>query len=309
MTTGFLFPSDYLSPKSVDEAFEWEYRIAKSNDYPVFVYNQEELAMALADDESGGSYRVLPSIPENITELVLRSWMLTEREYRYIDEKLELIGKRLFTTPQGYIFAHQFPNWYREVESFTFPSVSIPLEELTDESIQRTIDHFHMLAVEMPGILVPSKYFVKDYVKSRKSEPELSIAETDAELFTVVNKFVETQKEDDTLVGGVVIRGFIELDSNVAEHRLWFVRGQLVLKSTHPDSLGKGIYTGNDLDLFINEIQPKVTGLTSNQFITVDIAKTTAGKWYIVEIGDAQVSGLGGSINANDYKSIISALI
>ncbi len=295
MTTGFLFPNNFLSPKAVDEAFEWEYRIAKSNNFPVFLYNQE----GLSDEDTK---LITVQIPDDVDELVMRSWMLTENEYQRIEDALEAQGKVLRTTTGSYLSAHQFPSWYGHVKDVTFPSVIIPINELTDASITHAIEE---LGDE--GHNQNEKYFVKDYVKSRKGDFDASIAENNEDLYEVVHNFVQRQEDDGSLSGGVIIRKFIELDKNIGEQRLWFVKGKLVLQSVHPDSTGFLLYAEQDVEDFASSME-EIANTISNDFITIDVAKAVSGQWYVVEIGDGQVSGLSSSITEKDYKALITAL-
>ncbi|NEE29494.1 ATP-grasp domain-containing protein, partial [Streptomyces sp. SID7982] len=95
-------------------------------------------------------------------------------------------------------------------------------------------------AEELAGLAAPlgsGPGIVKDFVKSRKHEwheacyvPELG---DPRHLTSVVGRFVELQ--GDFLAGGLVFRAFEQFVAG-GEARVWWVDGEAVLVTAHPDT-------------------------------------------------------------------------
>ena len=150
---------------------------------------------------------------------------------------------------------------------------------------------------------------VKDFVKSRKHEwleacfiP--SAADTEA-VARVTGRFLELQGGD--LNGGLVLREFVDFEPLgihtrsgmplTREFRLFFLDGEPIQVSRY---WNQGDYRG--------EMPPlahftRLAASVKSRFFTMDVAKTVAGKWLIVELGDAQVAELPEDADAGKFFS------
>ncbi|MDI5973421.1 ATP-grasp domain-containing protein [Streptomyces sp. SL13] len=207
-----------------------------------------------------------------------RGWMMPSDRYAALWEALAERGVTLLTSPEHYRRAHELPGWYGVFEGATPVSAWLPL------SSGRAPDAGSLAAVARrlgggPGI-------VKDYVKSRKHEwheacyvPDL--ADTD-QLTRVATRFVELQEE--YLTGGLVLRRFEEFDGT-GEARVWWVDGEPVLTTPHPDAPEQRPVPE------LGFVAPLVAALGC-RFLTTDLARRTDGVWRVVEAGDGGVSDL-----------------
>ena len=148
--------------------------------------------------------------------------------------------------------------------------------------------------------LPPGPGIAKDYVKSRKHEwleacylPDLrDVAVVEA----VVATFVERQAE--SLAGGVVVRAYEDFDAG-GEARVWWLDGAAVLVTPHPDT--PTLRPKPELDA----VAPLVAALGC-RFVTTDLARRTDGAWRVIEVGDAQVSGIA---DADQFGALLPALL
>lgn len=183
------------------------------------------------------------------------------------------------TAPDQYRTAHELPGWYQAFVALTPASRWIPMrpgDVLSNEVLARAVAELR----GGPGM-------VKDYVKSRKSEPEaFSIAEL-ADTFAVrkvAECFLDRQGSD--LAGGLVLRAFeafVGAGGRAVESRVWWVRGKPVVVGPHPDQPAA-------------VVEPDLTGVAEAvgalgcPFVTTDLAQRVDGGWRVVEVGDGQVS-------------------
>ena len=286
MTT-FIFPSDVFNPRLVDEAFRGQADAIRNLGGDIVVFDHEELTAGI---ENRRFVAKGLDLHKGEKDVVYRGWMLTVHEYSYLEASLRQRGIKMKTTMPDYQKAHQLPGWY---DSF---------RDLTPKTIwrsQRAVGPLGAFADDLDS----ESFIVKDFVKSRKSEWDTACFALNKEVLQdVANEFIRLQVEDGTLVGGLVIREFEDLDHNAGEARLWWVNGQLVLATPHPDN--PGILPPVDQG-FIDEIGSCVKTLAC-PFITTDVALRADGKWRVIEAGDGQVSGLPVGIDATDlWKALI----
>jgi hypothetical protein len=100
-------------------------------------------------------------------------------------------------------------------------------------------------------------------------------------------------------VGGIVIRVFEPFTG--PEARTWWVDGNCVLVSAHPDT--PDATPGH---VPVDEIATCVATLGS-PFVTVDYARRSDGRWRVVEVGDGQVSDRPVSDAPSTFVAAISA--
>ncbi|WP_228556897.1 ATP-grasp domain-containing protein [Myxococcus sp. AB025B] len=96
----------------------------------------------------------------------------------------------------------------------------------------------------------------------------------------IARRFLELRGED--FAGGLVVRAFEQFTTT--EARTWWVHGQCILVTAHPDTPGD-LPTGANLQ----SIASTVAALDL-PFVTVDLVLRADGVWRVVELGDGQVS-------------------
>jgi hypothetical protein len=279
-----------LSPREPDSAFEAEVTAIRQLAIPYGLMNFEDLVNRKSPVEA--VRRV--SVAASSTAGVYRGWMLTPDQYTGVWSELTAKNIHLINDPDAYRHCHLLPESYPIIEHATPETAWVKKEDLADfDLIRSTVARFGSRPI-----------IIKDYVKSRKHEwsdacfiPSAADA-TSAE--RVIRNFLERQGDD--LVGGLVVREFTELQpvgrhpvSNMPlslEYRIFWLDGQPVLTSR---------YWADDAhydDPVPVEQFAAIARKVRSRFFTMDVAKTIDGRWIIVELGDAQVSGLPSDTDA-----------
>ncbi|AEI41731.1 hypothetical protein KNP414_03173 [Paenibacillus mucilaginosus KNP414] len=186
-------------------------------------------------------------------------------------------------------------------------------EAVEAKELEEGMDRIHkrLQAFAEQGI---RSLLIKDFVKSRKHEWEDACYIPDLtdrnQVERVVGNFVSRQGEE--LNGGVVFREFAPLEHAAVhpksgmplsnEYRLFFLHHRLLTAAAYWDELE---YSGQELpDL---KRFTEAAGRIASPFFTMDIAKTTAGDWLVIEIGDGGVSGLPAHCVADDFYRKLKA--
>ncbi|MFF4249265.1 ATP-grasp domain-containing protein [Streptomyces sp. NPDC001822] len=283
---GFLFCRDPLLPGRPDGAFAGEAAAARRAGAQVVTIDHDAL---LAGDAGSAVSRV----PRDSGPYWYRGWMIPSVRYVDLEQALVARGCRLLTGAAGYRKAHELPGWYGVFADLTPRSVwqprhtgEIPADPAPWSALARSLG-------PGPGI-------VKDFVKSRKHDwheacfvPELG---DPARLTAVVDRFLALQGE--FLAGGVVLRAF-EPFVPEGEARVWWVDGEPVLVTAHPDTPGRVPEPA------LGPVREAVRELGC-RWVTTDMALREDGVWRVVEVGDGQVSGLPAD---DDGGNLFAALL
>ena len=270
----FIFCSNPLNKKSVDEDYMEEYQAAGLN-HSCALFSYEDLEVGK-----------LSLYGEDIKGLsIYRGWMIPTHMYELFYNLLLEKGIQLINSPKEYAKYHLLPGWYSDFEGLTPFSV-------WNES--RDIEDALKLTKGLEGAFV-----VKDYVKSRKHEwhdacfiKDISDKE---ETFRVINNFI--YRQGDNLEGGVVLRKFESLksmgrhkDSGMPiseEYRVFVFKGEILISDNYW-SKNEEVNISEDEYLWIESMASKI----ESNFVTIDLVRKTDGKLIIMEMGDGQVSGL-----------------
>ncbi|MEY9968178.1 hypothetical protein ABIA33_006258 [Streptacidiphilus sp. MAP12-16] len=286
VTASLLLCNDPLRPARCDPYFAAQAVVAR----------QAGAAVALLDHDAllaGRTDEAVRRVPRDLEPLWYRGWMIPTAAYADLDAALAARGVPLLTAPAQYRSAHELPGWYADFAEATPASTWIactPHQAPEPDALARA-------ASELPA----GAGIVKDFVKSRKHEWDQAcylpdLADIPA-VHTVVSRFVELQ--DDSLAGGIVLRAFEDLQSRAGEARVWWLDGEPVLTTAHPDT--------PDLQPApaLAHIRPLVRELDC-RFITTDLAQRADGIWRVIEVGDGQVSDLPSSA---DPSSLLGPLL
>lgn len=280
-----LFCADPLSPRRVDEAFLPEAEAARAAGWDVGLVSHE----ALTRGESLAHIRVDVPPAGSLETAVYRGWMLRPAQYRRLDEALRERGLSLVNTPEAYTHAHHLPASYEQVRDWTPRTVwTREVGPGAEDTWMRLLEPFGDRPV-----------LVKDFVKSRKHEwaeacfiP--SAADREA-VSRVARRFLALQGED--LEEGLVFReyeAFVPLAGHprsgmprVREFRTFVLDGRPVLEVPYWDDVDR-VDAGPALEGFADLFRQ-----VRSRFFTADLAQRRSdGSWRLVELGDAQVSGL-----------------
>lgn len=226
-----------------------------------------------------------------------RGWMLKPAEYLELFQRLDAGGVRLINTPEEYRHCHHLPSTLPVLGDWTPTTVVVPADRLRERPYP--LDVFG----DRPLVL-------KDYVKSCKHYWHEACfvprASDRTAVEAVVDRFLELRGSD--LEGGLVFREYIELESIgrhsrsgmplSLEYRLFYFKGELLATAAHWD---EGIYPDLEvpLHLFVD-----LAGSVRSNFFTMDVARDRLGKWWVVELGDGQVAGLGPIAPADFYRRL-----
>lgn len=286
-----LFCSDPLNSKTVDTAYETEFQIAKAMGF------QTEL-VCLEDLMIGETRSAIKSIKqeENETLAFYRGWMLKPEQYMNLYNVLKIKNITLITSPEQYVFCHHLPNSYNAIEFLTAKSLwtnAVYDKNAISELLQQFGEH---------------PIIVKDYVKSRKHEWHeacyIPNANDNAHALKVIDRFIQLQ--GDELAEGIVLRSYMEFEQIgnhpisgmplTNERRLFFLNQSLIANLEY---WGEIAY--EHTDDFTVETFVALAKRIDCPFFTMDVAKTKSGEWMVVEIGDAQVSGLPDRTNVEAF--------
>lgn len=282
MGNKMLFPSSMLNPARVDEAFQWQVDGVSALDGP------PPALVDLGSLNNTGYGKSLRRVEEGDT-LVYRGWMMSPQDYVALADKVEAAGATLLTSAEKYRKAHYLPGWYVPFCNLTARSIWFPAET--------SIDEIHdVIASNMTGPLM-----VKDFVKSRKHEWDDALFMLNvAELPRVVGNFLNLQ--GDALEGGVVIREFEDFDRFIGEVRAWWVHGELVMVTAHPDTPDRSFVPSDE---FLGQVANAVSAIAC-PFVTTDITLLVNGEHRVVEVGDGGVSDFPVT---GDIQKLLSALL
>lgn len=261
----FLIPWDPLKTRRADEHFAPEADAATGLGFGVHLTDHDAIV-------GGDIDTALRGISGTGAELVYRGWMIPPTRYRVLGEALHERGVELRTSPDDFAAAHHLPNWYHSVADFTAESVWTSGPDL---------DQLRVIADR----LGPGPAVLKDYSKSEKHywEEAMFIPELGDhdQLLAVAQRFLELRA--DSFDTGLVLRRFESWEPT--EWRTWWVDGDCVAVTAHPDTPG---VLPDDLD--VGGLRRSIQSL-GLPFISVDLAVlSSTGGLRIVEIGDGQVS-------------------
>ncbi|MEU8133926.1 ATP-grasp domain-containing protein [Streptodolium elevatio] len=287
MPTALLLPCDPLNPRRADPHFAREAAAARELGCAVAYLDHDAAAR-------GDVSEAVARVPRGLGDVRYRGWMVTSEAYAALDAALRSRGARPLTSPAAYQSAHELPGWYEHFRDHTPASRMIPLPP---GGLPRELPSAARLAAEAAA-LPPGAGIVKDWVKSRKHEwhtacfvPDLTDT---AHLASVVGAFLDGQGE--FLVGGVVLRAFEQFTG--PEARVWWVDGEPVLVTPHPDAPDTPADALPDV-LDTPAVRAAVRALGAS-FVTTDLARRADGVRRIVEVGDGQVSDLPASADPAD---------
>lgn len=292
-----LFPSHPIESKSVDDAFALEWEAARAAGLETVLLDAEAL-------DEGAFDRATRRCTAGTEEcLVLyRGWMMRVEAYQGLYNALAKRRHFLINRPEQYEHTHHFPNAYASIRAHTPHSVWT--------THGAPFDLAEMMTLLTPFGNVP--LIVKDYVKSQKHywrEACFIPSASDADAVQRVTKrFVELQGA--SLVGGLVFREFADLEPLTThsksgmpltkEFRIFFLDGKPLHIVEYWEE-GEYLHTVPPEALFLD-----IAAHIDSRFFTMDVAKRTDGSWIIMELGDAQVSGIPDRLSPQEFYRVLA---
>jgi ATP-grasp domain, R2K clade family 3 len=281
-----LFPSEPYELKSVDPDFEKERAAAQACGFDTILIDTDEMRVASQGRQGLCLYR---------------GWMLTPRKYGEVSALLAQRGLRLLTSPDEYRRCHYLPDWYDSLKEHTPETI---WTTGTDYDLHSIASHFGAKPI-----------VIKDYVKSAKHYWKEACfvpnAQDREQLQSVLTNFLELR--DGEPEGGLVFREFLDLKGIgthkvsgmplTLEYRLFFFKCRLLASSRY---WGEGDYPNIEVP---SELIQKAAPLVDSPFFTMDVACDVADRWWIIEVGDGQVSGLPEGLDPTTFYSKLWTLV
>jgi hypothetical protein len=171
----FLFPTDPLNPRQVDEAFRPQMEALRSLGHSASLFSME-------------SGQLRGPLPEGAT-VVYRGWMLDASEYEKLIDRIRARGAEPLIPLETYLSCHHLPNWYPRISDLTPETRIFPADA--------------DLASELSA-LGWERFFLKDYVKSLKTSVG-SVVSRPEEAAVVL---AEMKKFRGEIEGGLCVRRF-----------------------------------------------------------------------------------------------------
>lgn len=279
-----LFCKDLLGPPVTDPEYGPEADAALASGLEMALFDFEALVF---EGKPERAVRLIPRQEQPVLA-VYRGWMLGQAHYEQLYRALLGRGVRLINEPEAYRFCHHLPEWYATLAEHTPRSVWIRTEGPV--SISLLMDELAVFG-DRPVVL-------KDWVKSQKhywNEACFIPRASDREAVQrVVSRFLQLQGTE--LTGGLVFREFVDLarvglDTQsglplVCEYRLFYLDGECFFSDQY---WSEGSYPPVPPPFAqFNQFAQRV----KSRFFTMDVAKTSDGRWIVIELGDGQVAGL-----------------
>lgn len=288
-----VFCSDSTDPSRPEPDFLREVEAARRAGAEVLLIDHD----ALVRGEAGrATARVTPRA--GLAVAAYRGWMVTPGQYAALYAALEGRGVRLINDPAAYRLCHHLPESYPAIAAWTPRTVWIPRAD----------------GFELPVVLERLRPFgdrpviLKDYVKSAKHawrEVCFIPSAADAnEVARVVGSFLRWQGEE--LNEGLVFREFLPLAAVgthprsgmplTEEYRLVILDGQILASFPYWDAASYAGRTPPPEEWVLT-----VARAVKSRFFSLDVARLESGGWIVIEVGDAQVTGIPAHADAATF--------
>ncbi|WP_157219946.1 ATP-grasp domain-containing protein [Flavisphingomonas formosensis] len=277
MPTPFaIFCADPLDPRSVEPDFANEVEPARSTGFNTVRLDHDNLDRRVDPTSALRKTRF-----DEAGKAVYRGWMLSTDAYAALFAELAKRGIFLLTTPEQYTACHHAPGSYAQLAQWMPATAWQQLDELDDAGQrQRILAQFGA-----------SPLVIKDWVKSQASgywreACYINDASDTVEVDRVVSRFRELQGE--SIVGGIVFKSYVPLlpiGGPAHEYRAFIVDGQIVGCWPRSDAASA---LGPPPQHLLQSVAEKLP----SPFASADFGRDTHGRWWLLEVGDGQVSSL-----------------
>lgn len=271
-----IFCADPIDPRSVEADFADEVEPASEAGFWPVRLDHDELDRRINPDGALRKARF-----DQSGAAVYRGWMLSAAAYESLFRALAARDILLLTSPEEYAACHHTPGSYDALAEWMPKTAWLPIDDLDNVSVRR----------DMLAQFGSSPVIIKDWVKSQAAgywveACYISNASDDDEVERVVSRFRELQGE--SLVGGIVFKAYVPLlplGLPAHEYRAFMVKGRVV--GCWPRS-----EAANQLGAPPSELLNNVAEKLPSPFASADFSRDAEGRWWLLEVGDGQVSGL-----------------
>jgi hypothetical protein len=271
-----IFCVDPLDPRAVEPDFAVEVESARSAGFSVARLDHDDLDRRIDPESALRKARF-----DESGKAVYRGWMLSADAYAALFGNLAAREISLLTTPEQYAACHYAPGSYATLSEWMPVAAWLPLDELDDVGKRR----------DVLARFAASPLVIKDWVKSQASgywheACYIKDASDVTEVDRVVARFRELQGE--SIVGGIVFKAYVPLlpvGEPAHEYRAFIVGGEVV--GCWPRS-----EAAKELGGPPRELLERVAEKISSPFASADFGQDRDGRWWLLEVGDGQVSGL-----------------
>lgn len=271
-----IFCANPLNPRSVEPEFSLEFAAAQKAGFSPILIDHDELDQRISPRDALRKTRIgEPGVG------VYRGWMLRSEAYAGLFKALLERGVQLLTSPKEYAACHHAPASYAFLKNWMARMTWVPLAAIDDQG-------------EVRASLAPfgsSAVILKDFVKSQAAgywsqACYISDASDRDHVGRVIGRFRELQ--GDSLVGGLVFKAYVPLQPTgtpAYEYRAFFVGRQVVGCWPRSDP-------ARELGAPPAELMAEVALKVPSPFASADFGVDQSGRWWLLEVGDGQVSGL-----------------
>lgn len=271
-----LFCVNPLDPRSVEPDFGPDAQAAKDAGLTLALLDHDELDRRM--DATAATRKTRLNGPGLA---VYRGWMLRSEAYDALFNRLLERGVRMLTSPAEYTACHHTPGSYEQLKKWMPQTMWVPNERLGDaRSVRDALDTFGS-----------SPVIVKDWVKSQASgywdeACYIPNAADGQAVSRVVSRFLALQ--GDSFTGGLVFKRYVPLmpaGAPALEYRAFIAGGRTIGCWPRSDDARKVPPPPSDL-------LDAVAAQIPSPFASADFGKDADGNWWLLEVGDGQVSGL-----------------
>lgn len=286
-----LFPCDPLNHKLIDPEFKSELTICKSIGLDYLLFDFDLFINESNQNQKVGHFEFNKQKIKQHSVCAYRGWMLKVDHYKTLYNILISNGIALINTPSQYRTAHYFPIAYPFIQSHTPVTKWISKKEWS-------VAKANPLKLLIKGKMneFNNEFFIKDFAKSIKGKnnsiKHYSKNDSVNYIYSEILELVEQREHFGNFYGGIVFKEFIHLkryEDITNEWRLFILDGKII---SHNQNSNLNNAKEPNVELF-----SKVATKLPVTFYTMDIAELENGTWTIIEVGDAQVSGLGTNQN------------
>lgn len=287
-----IFCADPLNPRSVDPAFQGEMEAARVAGFTPIRLDHDELDHRLDVDAALRTARF-----DGEGKAIYRGWMLSGSAYTAIFSALGRRGVDLVTSPEAYLACHTTPGSYASMRDWMPRTEWVPAVSIDDAgAVAAVLSEFGS-----------SPIILKDWVKSQAAGywAEACFIPDPSDFpaaSRVIGRFRELQGE--SFAGGLVFKSYIHLLPDGApalEHRAFVVDGKIVGCWPRSEQAGD---IGSPPHTLLEEVAAKIP----SPFASADFGRDLDGRWWLLEVGDGQVSGLPGEEAAHPMFAALAAL-
>jgi hypothetical protein len=286
-----IFCSDPIDPREPDAAFSAEVDAARSSGLKFLRIDHEALDHAHDAKKAIGRIEA-----EGPVMAVYRGWMLRSDDYRRLYQALANIGVVPLNTPEQYATCHHLPEAYPYIAPWSAASTWV------DRALIQDWDAISVAVAKFGSRPIVLKDWVKSQAVGYWAEACFIPDASDQKIvMRVISRFLDIQGE--SLVGGLVFRKYLPLATAGGESQEWrafILDGELL--GCWPRFRATAEHQPPP-----DELLNQVARSLPTRFAAADFALSD-GQWFVIEVGDGQVSGFPNGAPVTDIFSALAKL-